>query len=97
MMDLKPCLIFGAIFVLLGIAWSLAKAWWGARIARKAAVRHLNAIPAAAKILAAEPGSRMNTNDWADTLFDLHRAGFSLDESLALVKRVRLFWGRASA
>lgn len=92
--DVTNCLIFAGIFLVLGLGLSLLKAATAGRRKLRAAARDALAVPSAAKILAAEPGSRLNTHDWTDILFDLHRAGFRLDESLALVKRVRTFWKR---
>lgn len=87
---LSDCVIAAAVFLTVGVVVSLIRARFAPLRAIRA--RHRAAISGAAKVLAAEPGSRLNTNGWADVLFDLHRAGFSLNASLNLVKRIHLFW-----
>ena len=80
------------IFLGIGLVSGLAKAFWGVRThsrrERLNRERFWTAIPALADMLAKEPGSRRNTADWNRSLGAFYLAGFSLDETLALVRRV---------
>lgn len=83
---LLGCLIAAAAVLLFGAGSGIVRAFY------RTSKRGRAAITGAAKVLAAEPGSRLNVNGWADVLFDLQRGGLTLKESLALVKSIRLFW-----
>lgn len=79
-----------AVLVWLGLAvmFGFVKAWWKDRLR----ARDLAAIPAVAKVLAVEPGSRFNVADWKAALTELHQAGFSLEDSVDLFRRMKVFW-----
>lgn len=88
MTDFVNVLIAAVAFMILGVGWGVLKAW----LKDRARARELKAIPSVAKALAVEPGSRFATADWTRILTDLHRSGYSLDESLALIRRLKVFW-----
>lgn len=90
--NLANILIAAGIFLALGLLWGMVKAVLAERRSVRDLAREQTEIRMAARTLAAEPGSRFSEAAWNDALFELYRAGLSLDESLALFRRLKVFW-----
>lgn len=96
---LTDCLVAAVAILIVGVGMGLLSAFMkarqDARTKRRDAQRFADAVPAAAKILAAEAGSRMNAADWTNVLHEFHRAGFGLEETQGLIRMfLRLFPSR---
>lgn len=83
-------LLCGAVLIVVGTFGGLIAGIFRDRRDRRARRERVErdhaAIPAAAKVLAADPASRLNQADWTNVLHELQRAGFDLNESQAVIR-----------